>query len=128
MTNVLLGYTYLASIMIWALTVMKILPFQGLTSKTNVRTLVALAVFDSLFIAAPIVSRGFVLGPCLVAQWPFLFCNHLDEEEGASCFTCIIWALTGENLSPVVCQQLRHRPVYAFMQPDQHLCYSLIGE
>ena len=38
------------------------------------------------------------------------------------------WASTRENLSSGVCEQQRRRPVCAFEQTDQRLCYSLIGK
>ena len=46
---------------------------------------------DLLFYVPPIVCGGSVLVFCLVCinLCPFLFCNHLDEEERAGCFTFI---------------------------------------
>ena len=47
-------------------------------------------------------------------------------------FKCIgtyfIWALTQENLSSGVCEQLRLRLACTFAQSDQHLCYLLFGK
>ena len=47
---------------------------------------------DVLFYVPPIVCGGSVLVfvlVCTISCCPFLFCNHLDQEEGASCFTFI---------------------------------------
>ena len=39
------------------------------------------------------VRWGSVLAFVLVCitLWPFLFCNHLDEEESADCFAFIVF-------------------------------------
>ena len=52
-----------------------------------------------LFIVAPIVCGGYVLGPCFVIQYfvSFLFCNHLDGEEKAGCFTLTVFLVTCDS-------------------------------
>ena len=45
-----------------------------------------------------------------------------------SFFFNIIWASVRENLSSVVCGQIRHRPPCAFAQTGQCLCYWLFGK
>ena len=50
-------------------------------------------VADSLFVFAPIVCGGSVFGPCSGMQY-FSSRNNLAEEEGAGCFTQIVFLLS----------------------------------
>ena len=69
-------------------------------------------VVDSLFIVAPIVCGGSVFGPSFVMQYfvSFWFCNGLDEEKRAGCFTliaflipCACWCSVSLPYSAVGC-------------------------
>ena len=46
---------------------------------------------------------GCVFGPCFVIQYfvPFWFCNHLDGEERASCFTLSVFLMSYDTHCPV---------------------------
>ena len=56
--------------------------------------------------------------------WP----DWSESALGAQNFIIgrIIWAMSRENLSSVVCEQQRRRPACASAQSDQRLCYSPI--
>ena len=51
-----------------------------------------------------------------------------DSIEPIILMYSIIWALTRENLSSMVCKQQRRRPACASAQSDQRLYYSFIGK
>ena len=54
------------------------------------------AAVDSLYIVATVVCGVLCLVLVLLfrTQCPFCFCNHLDEEERAGCFTLIVFPLS----------------------------------
>ena len=56
-------------------------------------------VVDLLFNFAPIVFGGSMVCPCFVIQYflCILFCNHLDGEERAGCFTLTVFLMSCDS-------------------------------
>ena len=64
-----------------------------------VKAAVRSVVVDLVFIVAPIVCGGSVLGPWFVIQYfvSVLFYNHLGGEERAGCFTLTVFRVSCDS-------------------------------